>query len=297
MTDKCTCPACMSADVTDLLSAQDHLVSGETFTIGRCNSCSLAFTVDPPPENEIGHYYGSDDYISHSDRNRSLTDIVYHMARRFMLGRKYRLTSGVAGKRQGALLDVGSGTGYFASFMQERGWTVTGIELDDRAREYSIDKFRINALPPAEIKSIGDRSVDTVTFWHVLEHLYSPSEWMTEVKRILKDEGRCIIALPNIDSADAWWFGSRWAALDVPRHLWHFSPSAFVTFASNNGFGCERIISLPLDIFYISILSYKNSRRRFAFLRGMATAAVLATGSLFSKYRASSLIYVISKRA
>ena len=296
MAEKSICPACGSAEVVELLSAKDYLVSGETFIIRRCNGCSLAFTADPPPEKETERYYVSDDYISHSDKQQNLMDNLYHLARSFMLGRKYRLTVRVTGKPHGTLLDIGSGTGYFASYMQVKGWTVTGVEINTRAREYSITKHRINALPPAEIKNMDDGYADVITFWHVLEHLYNPWEWITEVKRILKDDGRCIIALPNIDSADAAWFGSRWAALDVPRHLWHFSPAALVTFVTNNGFSCEEIIPMPLDVFYISALSHKNSGHRLAFLRGLVTAVVLTAGSLFSKHSASSLIYVISKR-
>jgi len=296
MAETMACPECRSADVTCLFSAKDHLVSGETFMINKCSSCGLAFTAHPPPENEIGRYYASDDYISHSDIKRNLADYFYHLARRLMLGRKYRLTTKITGKKTGTLLDIGSGTGYFASFMQRRGWTVTGIELNEQARGYSVKRFAINVVSPSEIKNICDRSADCITFWHVLEHLYEPGKWMAEASRILKDDGKCIIALPNLDSADARWFGDQWAALDVPRHLWHFSPNALIKFIEDHGFTCNRILPLPLDIFYISTLCFKNAGIKLALLRGIMTGIFLTTGSLFRKKRASSLIYVISKR-
>ena len=297
MAETMVCPECRSTNVTHLLSAKDHLVSGETFMISSCSNCGLAFTANPPPENEIGRYYASEDYISHSDNKSSLTDYLYHLARRFMLGRKYRLTTRMTGKETGTLLDIGSGTGYFASTMQKKGWEVTGIELNEQAREYSATRFAINAVSPSEIKNIRDKSADCITLWHVLEHLYEPGKWMDEVNRILKDDGKCVIALPNLDSADARWFGDQWAALDVPRHLWHFSPNALIRFVEDHGFTCNRILPLPLDIFYISTLSIKNSGRRFALLRGIILGLFLKTSNFGHRKKASSLIYVISKSA
>ncbi|HSO78478.1 MAG TPA: hypothetical protein VLQ76_07910, partial [Bacteroidales bacterium] len=104
------------------------------------------------------------------------------------------------------------------------------------------------------------------------------------------------LALPNIASADSTRFRNRWAALDVPRHLWHFAPDTLVKFIERNGFRCTLIKGMPLDLFYISIISYKNSKARLAFIRGIATGMLLSVGNLFTVNSSSSLIYVIQKR-
>jgi len=296
MTEKRVCLVCGGSHFKDLFIAKDHLVSGEQFIIRKCTSCGFAFTADPPAETEIGRYYISEDYISHSDKKQNLTEYFYHIARGFMLGRKGRLVSLATKKRSGTLLDIGSGTGYFASWMQQKGWKVNGIELNDQARDYSVSRFGLKVYPPTGITGFGDRSADCITFWHVIEHLYDPGMWLREVNRILKDEGRCIIAVPNPDSADALWFGDRWAALDVPRHLWHFSPPAMIRFIEANGFQCNEIKPLPLDVFYISVLSYNNRGSRFPLLRGLFTGSFLTAGNILRKNRASSVIYVLSKQ-
>jgi len=120
--------------------------------------------------------------------------------------------------------------------------------------------------------------------------------WLKEIMRILKDDGICIIALPNIKSADARWFGEVWAALDVPRHLWHFSPETLRAFINEHGLICRKVIPMPLDIYYISALSYKNRGCSFPLFRGTITGLFLTFKSLFKKDRASSLIYVVSKQ-
>jgi 2-polyprenyl-3-methyl-5-hydroxy-6-metoxy-1,4-benzoquinol methylase len=291
-----SCLVCGSSGFAERFSAKDCLVSGQLFLISECRSCGFVFTSDPPDEKDIGRYYISEDYISHTDKKRNLTEVAYHLARSIMLRKKYRLISRVSISKTGTLLDVGSGTGYFAAYMKKRGWNVTGIELSEQARSVSVSKSGINALEPSEINGIPAASADCVTFWHVLEHLYDPAEWLYEVRRILKDDGKCIIAIPNIESADARWFGKNWAALDVPRHLWHFSPATITRFAVENGFVCTMIKPMPLDIFYISILSYRNQKSYMPLLRGIITGLLLSAGNLFNKERASSLIYVISKQ-
>lgn len=297
MTEAMGCLVCGEAEFTDLFAAKDHLVSGESYVVRRCNACSFTFTADPPAEKEIGRYYLSEDYISHSDKKQTPTERLYHLARSYMLGRKHRMVTYVTHRESGTLLDIGSGTGYFASFMNKKGWEVTGIELNEQARVDSVTRFGIRVLPPEEIKAIPDRSADCITFWHVLEHLHDPVMWMREVKRILKDDGKCIIALPNPDSADARWFGNRWAALDVPRHLWHFSPATLTRFAGTQGFKSGKIRALPLDIFYISAMSYRNTGCRLPLFRGILTGTLLTIGSILRKNSASSLIYELAKQS
>jgi 2-polyprenyl-3-methyl-5-hydroxy-6-metoxy-1,4-benzoquinol methylase len=202
----------------------------------------------------------------------------------------------MTGMEAGVLVDIGSGTGYFADYLNRKGWSVKGIELSEKAREYSVSKFGLTVFSPLEISSIKDGCADCVTLWHVLEHLYDPEMWLGEIRRILKDDGKCIIALPNIKSADAGWFGNEWAALDVPRHLWHFSPETLRAFINEHGYICENVIPMPFDIYYIAALSYKNRGCRLPLVRGIVTGLFLTVGSLFKKDSASSMIYIVSKQ-
>ena len=295
MSETKRCLVCGSDSLIEHFSATDSLVSGDSFRIMGCSDCGFVFTSDPPDEKNIGTYYMSENYISHTDRKRNLTEVLYHFARRFMLRKKSRLVAHVCRKKNGTLLDIGSGTGYFASYMKEKGWSVKGVEINDRARDFSVSHFGLDVIPPEMISSLPDRSFDCITLWHVLEHFYNPDQWMQEIHRLLKDDGRCILALPNIASADSKRFRNSWAALDVPRHLWHFAPDTLFKFIERHQFRCSLIKGMPLDLFYISIISYKNSRARFAFIRGVATAILLSVRNIFAGNSSSSLIYVIEK--
>lgn len=297
MSDTGNCLVCGSTDISGLFAAKDHLVSGESFLLEKCKDCGFAFTASPPDEKKIQEYYVSEEYISHSDTKSSLTDHAYHLARSFMLRKKHNLLLQLNGGKPGNLLDIGSGTGYFAGYMKNRGWSITGIEISERAREYSISRFGISVLDPEGISAVEDGYADCITLWHVLEHLYDPGRWMSEIRRTLKDNGHCIVALPNTNSADFKWFGPDWAALDVPRHLWHFSPGNLKKFAQNYGLSCIHVKPMPLDIFYISILSYRNRGYRFPLPAGILTGLFLSLVNIFKRERASSLIYVLTKQA
>ena len=49
-----------------------------------------------------------------------------------------------------------------------------------------------------------------------------------------------MIALPNINSLDARYYKSYWAALDVPRHIWHYTMKGITSLVESNGFKLEK---------------------------------------------------------
>ena len=190
------------------------------------------------------------------------------------------------------MLDIGSGTGYFASVMKESGWYVKGIEINDRAREFSKSHFNLEALPPSGLAGIESNTVDCITLWHVLEHFHDPFGYINEIKRILKPQGKCVFALPNCGSYDAAFYGDNWAGYDVPRHLWHFTPESFKFLCDKTGLRLLSEKTLPMDVFYISLLSERHRDSSAAFIQGMFKASLFAVRAYLNKRRTSSLIYI-----
>jgi ubiquinone/menaquinone biosynthesis C-methylase UbiE len=290
------CPLCSSENIAFLFRCTDHFTSKKTFPVFRCAACDFTFTQDYPGEDEIGMYYDSDDYISHTDAAKGFSNKLYRLARKIMLTRKRALVEKISALNTGRIIDIGSGTGYFANTMKQSGWQVTGIEINEKARNFAAEQFDLEVAPPDELPQLTSNSYDCITLWHVLEHFHNPVNFLLEIKRILKPGSVCIVALPNSNSYDAKYYKSFWAAWDVPRHLWHFNPATFRHLAEKEGFRFERIRTLPLDVFYISVLSYNNRGSRFPLLRGLFTGSFLTAGNILRKNRGSSLIYVLSKQ-
>lgn len=290
-----TCPLCLSGKVTLKFSCTDHFISREVFQIAQCSDCGFQFTQDSPDEKEIGRYYESEEYVSHSNTSKGFVNILYQLARKYMLRRKLAIVRQASGLKTGHLLDIGSGTGHFAATMKLSGWKVSGIEINDKAREFSRSHFGLDVIGPDEISSLNSESFDCITLWHVLEHFHNPFKYAADIHRILKPGGVCLIALPNSGSPDAEHYKEFWAAYDVPRHLWHFNPATFRLFAEKTGFKLKEIRSLPLDVFYISALSEKYKKSSLSFIKGIVRAKFYAFQALFNKEKSSSVIYILQK--
>jgi len=289
------CPLCTSDRISLHFKVTDHFISTEDFEVFRCSECGFEFTQDIPEEDEIGKYYESEDYISHSNTSKGFSNKLYRIARTIMLRRKMGIIRKITGLKNGNLLDIGSGTGHFIDTMKKAGWQVKGIEINEKARSHSSSQFGLEITVPQNISSFQAGSFDCITLWHVLEHFHDPFIYASEIHRLLKPDGVCVIALPNSRSFDADHYGRYWAAFDVPRHLWHFNPSTFRLFSMKTGFRLDTVMNLPLDVFYISALSEKYKGSGLSFIKGLAMAKLFAFLSIFNKERSSSVIYILKK--
>jgi len=291
-----SCPVCSGSRFEKIAVCKDYLVSREMFSIYRCEKCGFGFTQDFPVENEIGRYYDAPEYISHSDTQQGIVNSLYHTARKIALKSKSNMVRRYSSVKTGKLLDIGSGTGYFLNAMSKKRWIVTGIEKSEPTRKYAHDKFGLNIQDSDFLFQIPPATKDVVTMWHVLEHIEKLNETMEALNRIIKDNGTVFIALPNKDSFDAASYKNYWAAYDVPRHLWHFSPSDFRLLAEKHNFKVQKIKPMYFDPFYISMLSEKYKGSSFASLTGLIKGFFFFFKSLFHTERYSSVVYILKKK-
>ncbi len=288
-----TCPCCDSTAIKEVLTAEDYTVSHEKFTIWECEDCALRFTQSIPDIHAIGAYYKSENYISHSDTQEGCINRLYHKVRRHTLKTKYNLIRKETGMQTGYLLDVGAGTGAFINHMRLNKWQVTGLEPDAQARTKAKDLYNLDLKSSHMLFDLPRESFDVITMWHVLEHVHDLHSYIQQLKTLLKKDGRLFIAVPNYTSLDAKAYGKYWAAYDVPRHLYHFSPASVKKLVSMHGMSVESIHAMWFDSFYISMLSeqYKNAKNNLprAFINGFRSN----TKALLNNQNCSSLIYVV----
>jgi SAM-dependent methyltransferase len=286
------CPVCGGTAFKDTLQATDHTVSLEQFNIVSCESCGFMFTNPRPSKEQIGRYYQSSAYISHSDTSKGLVNKLYKFARTLTLASKYRLIKPYLGNQK--LLDIGAGTGYFLKYCSDKGIMAEGVEPDADARALADKQHRLRLNGEEYLEKYPDENFSVITMWHVLEHVHDLNNRILEIRRLLKQDGRLFVAVPNHNSADAHHYKAFWAAYDVPRHLYHFDPESIQKLFEKHGFVLDAILPMYLDAFYISLLSekYKIGKTSFfkAFFQGLLSNLQAGTG----KY--SSQIYVLSKR-
>lgn len=265
-----SCPVCESKKFNPFLTCNDNTGSDESFNIVKCDSCGFAFTNPIPLEENLGKYYESDEYISHSNTNKGLVNFLYQRVRNYTLNKKVSLLRSLGNGKK--ILDIGSGTGEFLNQCQINGFEVTGIEPSDKGRKQAKENFNLNVYTEDYLTDISDNSFDFITMWHVLEHVYHLNQRLEELYRIIAPNGYVIIAVPNLKSYDASFYKEFWAAYDVPRHLYHFSPNDIKNLCKKHKFSLVKTLPMKFDSYYVSMLSekYKNgSSNIFAsFLKG-----------------------------
>jgi SAM-dependent methyltransferase len=289
------CPVCSNQNLEYDFECTDFFVTGATFQILRCTRCGFRMTGSVPDPEESGKYYQSENYISHSNTRKGFTNRVYHLVREYMLRKKGKIIPLPSGGKPGSLLDVGAGTGFFLNYMRKTGWKVTGTEQSTHARIFAQNEWKLSLLPDDALFLLPAHSFDVVTLWHVLEHIYNLKEYLTVITQLIKPGGSLVIAVPNPESTDAKHYREYWAAWDVPRHLWHFTPDNIGQMIQKYGFILQSVRRMPFDAFYVSILSEKYRKSFLPVLKGIFFGTISWLISLFRPLKCSSLIYVFSK--
>ena len=123
-----------------------------------------------------------------------------------------------------SVLDAACGSGYGSAILSKSGATkVVGIDNSSEAIEYCEKNYKKENL---EFKKDNcekitlDTTFDVVVSFETIEHLKNQDNFLTEVKRVLKDDGIFIVSTPNTDTYPS----------DNPFHYKEFTESEFKLF-------------------------------------------------------------------
>jgi SAM-dependent methyltransferase len=129
----------------------------------------------------------------------------------------------IGNTNQYCVLDIGCGSGEFLSLLSEflPVSCLKGIELDsrlvaeaqNRCGEIEIINESAESLP------FENESVNCITSFHNIEHLYCPSKFIEESYRILKKDGILLLATPNLAGLPAKLLKTKWHASTPPDHV------------------------------------------------------------------------------
>jgi SAM-dependent methyltransferase len=227
------CPCCAFPAPLLLVSRDfNRRISNDEFTYYRCGNCGLVF-IDPVPAALERFYAGGYQPIP-----KTLQEL-----RRIAADERYRLEP-IMEKVGGDLLEIGPWIGVFSVNAMDAGFKVDAIEMSAEASRFLRETVGINVSntnDPVEALR-ASKLYDVIALWHSLEHLPKPWAVLEAASRRLKPGGILLVAIPNIESAQAEVLGARWLHLDAPRHLYFWSPRDLARLV--NRFGLE---TLKLD--------------------------------------------------
>jgi len=239
-----------NSDKCDKIYSIKSSKTGEIFDITKCSQCQLVYLNPQPSSEELEKYYLQDEYYSYGEVFKedqgqlNLIERVKKMFRKqifltygsnnhniFQELKKFiyfpfkRRFGGIpAFINKGKLFDVGCGDGLFINELKSLGWFVYGLEIDQevvkRAQGSGLDVY----CGRFEDFDFNSQKYDVVRLWHVLEHFKNPNFNLRKILSILKPGGQIILGIPNVNSLYSRIFKQDWSGLDVPRHLYHFSP-------------------------------------------------------------------------
>lgn len=273
------------------LTVKDHSVSKEIFDLYYDEELDMLITSPQPELQNLGKYYESEDYISHTDNKRSLFEKAYHFVKNIALQNKLNLINSEQ-PQKGKLLDIGAGTGDFLLTAKNNGWETIGVEPSERAKNIAKQKG-ISFVE--EISTLENHSLDVITMWHVLEHVPNLENQIQELKRLLKPTGTLIIAVPNYKSFDAGHYETFWAAYDVPIHFWHFSKKSIQLLFERVDIKLEKILPMKFDSFYVSLLSEKYKTGKMNYIKAFFVG-LKSNWKAKSSKEYSSHIYVLKNK-
>lgn len=215
-------------------SERELLLRQGEWEVYRCRTCGLG-VLDPRPSPErLAMLYRESYFVSQYDEGvRPGTEAM----RKRLSSEKHRIRFFGAFLKQGRILDIGCGRGYFLMACREHGYEVEGFDVSDDVAEYVRNTLKIPVVT-GDIQSpeFQEGSFDVVTFWHALEHMEDPHAYVDRASRLLKEGGLLVIDVPNYQSMDARKFGGEWVGWQLPYHFFHFTPETLDRLLAQHGF-------------------------------------------------------------
>lgn len=239
-----TCPLGCRAGDTIVIKGQDRMNSlpGE-FTVVKCRSCGLMRT-NPRPTLETIEYYYPDDYspylgtmVNSESPSPTHSSLLKRIARLLVQFNTNRLPPLPPGR----ILEIGCASGAFLHLMALNGWKVNGIEFSSAAAEnaralgYSVHHGSIESAPEQ------DHFYDLIVGWMVLEHLHEPLLSLKNLHRWTKSRGWLVISVPNVGGYEFKIFKDAWYALQVPTHLFFYTPKTLEKVLERGGWRIEKL--------------------------------------------------------
>jgi 2-polyprenyl-3-methyl-5-hydroxy-6-metoxy-1,4-benzoquinol methylase len=238
------CPMGCSRNDKPVLVGRDRLhdLPG-VFSVVRCGTCGLMRTNPRLVPEAIGDYY-PDDYGPYQQPKEVAPK--RRSAPRALLGRLLKRlfnfqTEIIPPMAPGRLLEVGCASGAFLARMAQAGWEVHGIEFSGKAAQVAIDKGYDIHVGPLETAPSPREPFDLVVGWMVLEHLFDPVRGLRKLHDWTRPGAWLALSVPNAGSLEFRFFKDRWYALQLPTHMYHFTPKTLERLLNAGGWTVKQV--------------------------------------------------------
>ncbi|MEK6954510.1 MAG: methyltransferase domain-containing protein [Candidatus Micrarchaeota archaeon] len=224
-----SCPLCGANEFrTELASGQLRLV--------KCNKCGFVYLnprLKTPTLMKLyneGAFSSPDYYAETSEADkRSFED---------------RLAMIESFTNKGKILDAGCSVGSFLEIAKNRGWKVTGFDINRKAITECRRKGIDAVCTTLEETNFPPNYFDAISMNDFIEHVPDPLATLKGANRLLKNDGILFISTPKINSLLYRIFRKRWIHLKPWQHLSFFTPITINKILRKAGFKVVRCFTL-----------------------------------------------------
>lgn len=224
--------------------------SHRAYDVFLCTSCRYGQVWPRPTRKEVSSFYDLTDYYTHkADTNSKvgrnsdesfLDRLRFHLSWRLDNGKDLSPNDAVALLKGSSfsMLEIGCGKGGNMSRFLDQGFSVVGVEPDQKAREEAKKSNLIVYEGTAEElpRTVMESKYDVILMSHVLEHCIDINSAILNAKGLLRDRGCFIVETPNCESLGFKAQRAAWPFSDIPRHLNFFTPFSLCAILSKHGF-------------------------------------------------------------
>lgn len=209
-----------------------------------CSHCKTAWRKKFTKVN-----YQEDYYLGKSNLTSLLVQPIFSFF--YLIRRMY------APEKVNTWIDVGAGSGDFLKTVNAKRRIGVEVSLSGRAR---MQKLGLEVMSDQQFLKLKSANADIVSFWHVLEHLEKPRQYLKIARSNLSKNGKLIVAVPNIDSIEFKVFGKFWFHLEPKFHQWQFSTNSITMLLKSQSFKVDSIDYLSPEHQFAGLLqSFINS--------------------------------------
>ncbi len=202
---------------------------GSLWTFSSCKNCGFVFSNPYVPEEHITDFYSQledHEYSTEAEgRTKNFTTIFKRLNR---LQKKIPHTDNT-------LLDIGAASGIFLNLAKQEGYEIEGIEPSEFLVNEAHERCGIQLFKGTVEEYKTNKKFPVVTLLDILEHLVEPDAFMSEVDKLIDENGLLVIVTPDIKSLAARLTGKRWWHYRI-AHINFFNREALAYLLEKHGY-------------------------------------------------------------
>ncbi len=255
------CPICNNDNIRTIysdLKDRLHEQNQEQFSLQSCQECKNIFTNPQIEVSEYAKYYPTDEYIPYLPQKIKKYQIIPKLIHDTIVKLFIEKTRGVINEGQ-IILEIGCANGDFLLKCKNKGMEVIGIEIDKTVAKRAAENGLVVLGMSFEeaYYQLKNQRFDIIYMSHVFEHFQHPKKVLFYLKNLLKDNGRIILIIPNINSITHYIFKKNYMPLEVPRHCFHYSLKSIGYLACLSRLKIEKIRFISGPASFLNSIGHK----------------------------------------